>query len=69
MLKIRAIEESNHEKWIYFIHFLVKKETGKFRPVINLKKLNEFVEYNHFKMETLPHFPKLMKRETFFQQV
>lgn len=65
MLKIRAIEESNREKWIYFIHFLVKKESGKFRPVINLKKLNEFVEYNHFKMETLQHFPKLMKREIF----
>ena len=29
-----------------------KKEEGKYRMILNLKKLNENVEYHHFKMET-----------------
>ena len=34
--------------------FLVpKKETGKFRMILNLKKLNLDVEYQHFKMDTI----------------
>jgi hypothetical protein len=35
------------------IFFIVERKNGKYRPVINLKKLNEFVQYHHFKMETL----------------
>ena len=31
--------------------FLVPKKDGKVRPVINLKKLNQFVATHHFKME------------------
>ena len=31
--------------------FLVPKRDGKFRPVINLKDLNIFLQYDHFKME------------------
>ena len=33
--------------------FLVPKKTGDFRPVINLKPLNQFVEKTHFKMENI----------------
>ena len=31
--------------------FMVPKKGGGQRPVINLKALNNFVEYSHFKME------------------
>ena len=31
--------------------FSVPKKTGDFRPVVNLKPLNQFVEKIHFKME------------------
>ena len=33
--------------------FLVKKKDGENRPVINLKELNSYVTYQHFKMEGL----------------
>ena len=33
--------------------FLVPKKTGDFRPVINLKPLNQFFEKIHFKMENI----------------
>ena len=31
--------------------FMITKKGGGQRPVINLKALNYFVEYSHFKME------------------
>ena len=31
--------------------FLVPKKEGQFRPVINLRPLNRFLRYHHFKME------------------
>ena len=31
--------------------FLVKKKDGSFRPVVNLKPLNQFIAKSHFKME------------------
>ena len=33
--------------------FLVPKKTGDFRPVINLKPLNQLVEKIHFKMDNI----------------
>ena len=33
--------------------FLRPKKDGRFRPIINLKKLNQFIPYSHFKMEGL----------------
>ena len=33
--------------------FIRPKKDGEFRPIINLKRLNQFVRYQHFKMEGL----------------
>lgn len=33
--------------------FTIPKKSGDLRPVINLKPLNKFVQYHHFKMENL----------------
>ena len=33
--------------------FLRKKKNGSYRMILNLKGLNEFIEYKHFKMESL----------------
>lgn len=62
MLSMGAIEKSQHEDNEFISNiFPVQKKNGKFRPVINLKKLNKFVEYHHFKMETLQHVAELLQ--------
>ena len=33
--------------------FIVEKKDSGYRPVINLKKLNQYIPYQHFKMESL----------------
>ena len=53
LLHKRAIEPCLHEKGEFISTiFITPKKDGSFRPVINLKSLNEFVTYHHFKMET-----------------
>jgi len=41
--------------------FLVPKKGGQMRPVINLKKLNEWVEPQHFKMEGMGTLKELLR--------
>ena len=70
LLNLGAIQISKNEKDQFISNlFLVKKKNGKFRPVINLRKLNEFVEYFHFKMETLQHVTELLKRDAYFTSI
>ena len=46
--------------------FIVPKANGKFRPVINLKYLNEFVSYEHFKQETFSTVLDIVQKEDLF---
>ncbi|MCG8094339.1 MAG: hypothetical protein JAZ17_12090 [Candidatus Thiodiazotropha endolucinida] len=46
--------------------FIVPKPNGKFRPVINLKHLNQFVYYEHFKQETFTVVLDLVQRNDYF---
>ncbi|XP_068671103.1 uncharacterized protein [Montipora foliosa] len=41
--------------------FTIPKKGGELRPVINLKPLNHFVEYHHFKMEGLTSLLDLIR--------
>ena len=42
---------------------------GSYRMILNLKKFNEFVEYHHFKMDTLDTVIKMMKPGCFMASV
>ena len=54
LIKKGAITEVTHCKNEFISNiFLVPKKTGDFRPVINLKPLNHFVDKIHFKMENI----------------
>jgi len=67
LLQKGAISECKHEDNEFISNiFLVKKKGGKFRPVINLKRLNKFIEYHHFKMENIETVLNSIKRNSNF---
>ena len=41
--------------------FLRPKPDGTYRMILNLRAFNEFVQYHHFKMDTLEMAVKMMK--------
>ena len=49
--------------------FIIPKKCGDLRPVINLKPLNEFVQYHHFKMEGLNTLLDLLSGSEFFTTI
>ena len=49
--------------------FIIKKASGGFRPIINLKKLNEFLVYRHFKMEGLPTLRHLIRKRDWMVKI
>ena len=49
--------------------FLVPKKDGTLRPVINLKKLNLDVEYQHFKQEHLAFALDLIQKVDFLTSI
>lgn len=70
LLEKGAIIRSEHEpnEFISTI-FVVPKPNGKFRPVINLRFLNEFVRYEHFKQETFKVVLDLVQEQDFFTSI
>ena len=49
--------------------FTIPKKSGERRPVINLKNLNTFVKYDHFKMETFKNVQDLMMQSDFMTSI
>lgn len=49
--------------------FLRKKRNGSYRMILNLKGLNESIEYVHFKMESLTCAVQLMKQNCFMGSI
>jgi len=70
LLELGAIVESptQPDEFVSTI-FIVPKPNGKFRPVINLKYLNEFVHYDHFKQETFKVVLDLIQKEDYLTSI
>ena len=49
--------------------FIIPKKSGDLRPVVNLKPLNEFVQYHHFKIEELSTLLDLLSGSEFFTTI
>ena len=65
-----AISESKFESNQFISNsFIFEKKNGKFRPVINLMRLNEFISYHQFKMETLDVVLSSIKRNSYFVRI
>jgi hypothetical protein len=67
-LEKRAIEETQEIGFISSI-FTIPKKSGGFRPVINLKALNNFVTYNHFKMEGLQTVKSIIQEKDWLAKI
>ena len=63
MLKKGAIRKVQPSKGEFVSNlFLVKKKDGGQRPVINLKQLNAYIPYCHFKMEGLQNLKYMLQK-------
>jgi hypothetical protein len=70
LLSKKAIKNSVHEnKECISTIFIVPKPNGKFRPVINLKYLNVFVHYDHFKQETFKVVLDILQKNDFLTSI
>ena len=49
--------------------FLVPKKGGSQRPVVNLKPLNQFLPYEHFKMEGIHMVRDLLRKGDFMVKI
>lgn len=61
LIEKRAIEAVNTTGFVSSL-FVIPKKSGGYRPIINLKPLNEFIVYRHFKMENLVALSHLIKQ-------
>ena len=61
--KIGAIKKSFHERGEFISHIFTRlKPNGKIRIILNLKPLNKFLVYKHFKMEHLEFVFDLVRK-------
>ena len=66
MLEKGAICQTSYLKEEFLSNvFLVGKKGGVNRPVINLRHLNQFIPYQHFKMESLFCLREMLQKDDF----
>ena len=56
-------------KWTGWLYFYQEKKNGTFETILNLKYLDGFVEYKHFKMESLEYAFKIIKEDGWMANV
>ena len=67
---INAISTCDHVQNEFLSpYFLVKKSNGSYRFILNLKKLNKFIEAPHFKLEDFRTAKNLITRDCFMASI
>ena len=70
LLDMGVIEEVNSEQGEFISSIFVRpKKNGEYRMILNLKQLNEYVEYHHFKMDTFETALNLIKPNIYMASV
>ena len=70
LLEKRAIVPCEHENGEYICPiFTTSKKDGSSRMILNLKGLNTFLEYHHFKMESFSTIVSLIKSNCFMSSI
>jgi len=70
LLRKGVITEASHCRREYIsTTFARPKKDGGHRLILNLKQLNAYVEYHHFKMDTLQSAVRLMKPNCYMASV
>src|SRR6266511_729237 len=66
LTEIQAIREMHPSEPCFVSNlFLIPKKNGGLRPVIDLRNLNQYVKYSHFKMESIDLVKSLVRRGDF----
>lgn len=66
----KVIEVTNHVVGEVISHIFIRpKSDGSYRLILNLRNLNEHIEYIHFKMETLQSVLRLVRLNCFFAKI
>ncbi len=69
LLNKGVIKPSAHEEGEIISPIFVRpKKDGTYRLILNLKQLNQYIEYHHFKMDTLDAAIKMMKPGCYWLQ-
>lgn len=69
-LKMGIIDEVESEEGEFISSIFVRPKTnGEYRMILNLKKLNNFVKYHHFKMDTLETAINMVKPKAYMASV
>ena len=70
LLALQVFVKPQHEEGEFLSTVFTRpKKSGGFRMILNLAKLNEFVEYHHFKMDTLDSAMKLIDTDCYVASV
>jgi hypothetical protein len=70
LLKKGVISQTLHEPGEFISRIFIRpKKDGTYRLILNLKKLNNFVKYHHFKMETIRTATQLMKKNCYMTSI
>ena len=70
LLKCRVLAKCEKEKGDYFSNiFLRPKRNGDYHMILNLKGLNKYIPYHHFKMKNLQRAIRMMSKNCYFSSV